>query len=674
MTGRLSLVEQKKLQWAKEREEMARLCGQWGSLKNCDPVRTTIRTYRTGTRMSLTETNGKQSQRGQYGSTISLKSLSMGNTGNSTVSLQTLNCPNGSLISLNDQTEFSKTARRRSPSLPPIHSKDQVQYLSQEQRELGVEGLRFYPQQQQQQHQRYQERDTSQINIRERYGSPREEREGETSGYASDSAEAALPQSNNGLLPGCKPTVMTESNWNSGNYYGTPESSLPPSRRLSAAKGGELNRPRWGGIWGQDLIRGDPPPPSWLERGLSRLDHTSQVLVINHDSASSPDSSTTGSAGSDSNKTYLRGQNIPVDADILQEREIKRQKALELQNAIKQQLEERDRQRKAEKERRLKEEREEEARIKRERDLEKERFEEEQRRSKEKENAKMKKAEAMREVLEAAERLAKEEKKLRRKRDESSDDNGKEININVYEPSKDNRLNKSSCSKNIDHPVQQNNYCCDNSMKENKQMNNQRECSNLDREKEKNPDKRDPDEPNQPTSIQLPVSKDVAIVLSGRLDDPEILKTANLQLVNLVVTPSPRNIENGANTLATGLTALVQSLGSPAGRKSSLKLGTSPRIVENRILTPSKYRTFNGRDFGTQTEANQDLQVLQDNTNKEVSIKERKEAVNANRRDVEKSTNTGPAEEMSMKNLTRSKSQPRPSLESRPRWNANRFF
>lgn len=98
-----------------------------------------------------------------------------------------------------------------------------------------------------------------------------------------------------------------------------------------------------------------------------------KVLVINHESTSSSDCSTVGSIGSD-NKTYLRGQNIPVDTNILQEREVKRQKALELQNAIKKQLEEKDRQKKEEKEQRLREERLEEERIKREREKEKERY------------------------------------------------------------------------------------------------------------------------------------------------------------------------------------------------------------------------------------------------------------------------------------------------------------
>lgn len=97
--------------------------------------------------------------------------------------------------------------------------------------------------------------------------------------------------------------------------------------------------------------------------------------MINHDIATSPDSSTSGSVGSEAYKTYLRGQNIPVDEEVLQEREIRRQKALELQNAIKQQLEDREKKRKEERELRLKQEREEEERIRRDKEKELERLE-----------------------------------------------------------------------------------------------------------------------------------------------------------------------------------------------------------------------------------------------------------------------------------------------------------
>lgn len=102
-----------------------------------------------------------------------------------------------------------------------------------------------------------------------------EEREGETSGYASDSVD--VPVSTPGtLLPGCKPPAvgMIEKTWQNP-YYTTPENSLPPSRRLSDSRMGELNRPRWGSVWGQETARGDLPPPSWL----ARLGHSSQVRL-----------------------------------------------------------------------------------------------------------------------------------------------------------------------------------------------------------------------------------------------------------------------------------------------------------------------------------------------------------------------------------------------------------
>lgn len=76
------------------------------------------------------------------------------------------------------------------------------------------------------------------------------------------------------VLPGCKAPAqeMPEKTWQNP-YQTTPESSLPPSRRLSDSRIGELNRPRWGSVWGQETARGDPPAPSWL----ARLGQSSQV-------------------------------------------------------------------------------------------------------------------------------------------------------------------------------------------------------------------------------------------------------------------------------------------------------------------------------------------------------------------------------------------------------------
>ncbi|XP_026666640.1 histone-lysine N-methyltransferase, H3 lysine-79 specific isoform X2 [Ceratina calcarata] len=682
MIGRISLVEQKRIQWARERE-MARLGGSWGLLKNNTNIRTNIRTYPSGSRMSLAEIKDKRSSSkpfratGHYGSTVSLKSLATESSGNGDPSLKCLDCNGGSLINLHEQPEAPQI-RHRSPSLPPIYSKDQQQYLCQgQQRDFAAEGLHYHSEKPRRLCDRYE---NSKIN---HYGSQGEEREGETSGYASDSID--VPVSAKGaLLPGCKPpgAEMSEKTWQNP-YHATPESSLPPSRRLSDGRIGELNRPRWGSVWGQETTQRDPPTPSWL----ARLGQSSQVLVINHESASSSDSSTIGSIGPD-NKTYLRGQNIPVDASILQEREAKRQKALELQNAIKKQLEEKDRQRKEEKERKLKEERLEEERIKREREKEKERyssnfhsslspaidqnyfsarFEEEQKRLKEREAAKSRQEQAMREVLEAAERLAKEQKKNRRKYEKCDD------------------ITERSCESKVSNEGQFDHSCLSARSQQNVSLSNDDIKDKRDDVETRNnkgssdgsiitisdnnsstTSKQDTDDPKP---VQVPVSKDVAIVLSGRLEDPELLNKANLQLVNLVLSPSPRKFDASNNNLSVGLNTFVHRVGN-----SSWTPNSSSTIVENRLLTPSKYRVT-GRDFGTQTDVESDLQEfrekMQDLAVKEVSLKDHKDAANASKRDIEKSNN-GSTEEIVVKCLPRSKSQPRRTIESRPQWNANR--
>ncbi|XP_011069133.1 PREDICTED: histone-lysine N-methyltransferase, H3 lysine-79 specific isoform X1 [Acromyrmex echinatior] len=709
MIGRTSLLEQKRLQWAKEREEMARLGVNWGTLKsNSNYNRTHIRTYSNEVRLSLGELKDRSPVQpfrtvGHYGSTISLKSLATDSSGNGNNNLKCLDYNGGSLINLRDQVETSQV-RHRSPSLPPIFNKEQQQYfcqLEQQQRDFGVEGSRYQSQRAQKLEHHCHRSNEHRENQKEtrHYGSPGEEREGETSGYASDSVD--VPQAGQRVLPD-KAAIrmeMTEKTWQNP-YCTTPESSLPPSRRLSPGKMGELNRPRWGGVWGQDAARGDPPPPSWL----SRLGQSSQVLVINHDSASSPDSSTTGSTGSDINKvSYLRGQNIPMDAEILQEREMKRQKALELQNAIKQQLEEKDRQRKEEKERRLREEMLEEERIRRERERDKARFEEEQRIIREKEEAKLRKTQAMREVLEAAERLAKEDGKNRRKREEHTDEdtdvvtqfsNESKTIANISDKREEESCSQEQSASLINHPEEK------SSLKA-QETDNCRESGNDKNPREICPRKNYADK-SAKTMLALNVSKDVAIVLSGRLEDPEILSRANLQLVNLVMTPSPRKFaESAADYFSLGLNTIMRNNTSPRNPRRSSR-DASSTVVENRLLTPSKYRMPAGRDFGTQTDVESDVQELREklqdqSVGDQGTMKERKDTTNANRRNVEnsiirlmivktlyremsadsreentQSNNMGPGEEIPVKTLPRAKSQPRTTLDSRPRWNANR--
>lgn len=107
--------------------------------------------------------------------------------------------------------------------------------------------------------------------------------------------------------------------------------------------------------------------------------------------------------------------------------------------------------------------------------------------------------------------------------------------------------------------------------------------------------------------MKLPISQDVAIVLSARIDDPELFSKSSLKLVNLVVSPtSPRNSSENCqkNELPSSLNALLTGgFGSPIVLRTS---SSSPKITQNRLLTPSKYRQSSGRDCGTQTDCEGD--------------------------------------------------------------------
>lgn len=258
----------------------------------------------------------------------------------------------------------------------------------------------------------------------------------------------------------------------------------------------------------------------------------------------------------------------------------------------------------------------------------------------------------MREVLEAAERLAKEERKNRRKRDahvdeddvvtQSSNESKAVVSVDTFE--EQNCSQTQSTNLATDYPVEK-------SPKNVEEADNYRE-SELDKDSQKEysqPNYADKSEEAMldpsPKSLQVPVSKDVAIVLSGRLEDPEILSKANLQLVNLVMTPSPRKFaENTVDYLSLGLNTVMRNNGSPRNpRKSSRDSISSSNFVENRLLTPSKYRTLAGRDFGTQTDVESDIQELREKLQSQSirdqdteGTKSRKDTTNASRRNVEK--------------------------------------
>lgn len=145
--------------------------------------------------------------------------------------------------------------------------------------------------------------------------------------------------------------------------------------------------------------------PYWLEKGL-------------HDMRDSEDEST---------RSHIRGQNIPLDPDVIAERAGRRRKAMELQNAIKEQLMEQERMKKWEKEKRLQEELLAEEKLRKQVEAERERLEYEKRVQDEKLEKERRKAEIMRLAVEKAELEARLEKDRRRKQlraahEDTSDD------------------------------------------------------------------------------------------------------------------------------------------------------------------------------------------------------------------------------------------------------------
>lgn len=112
-------------------------------------------------------------------------------------------------------------------------------------------------------------------------------------------------------------------------------------------------------------------------------------------------------------RTYLRGQNVPLEPEIRAQRENKRLKALELQSAILSQLEDQEKRRHEERERKLREEKIEEMRIHRQQEEDRLRLEEEKRRTEEKQLQEQRKLETLKKALEEAEKKAKLEKEKR---------------------------------------------------------------------------------------------------------------------------------------------------------------------------------------------------------------------------------------------------------------------
>ncbi|CAH0547984.1 unnamed protein product [Brassicogethes aeneus] len=496
----ISLVEKKKQQWAKEREELARISGYW-----------------------------RQSSEPQHIEGFFDRNNYASNT----------------MVPSSEYDRRSLKGPDRRSSLPPLYK--------------------------------------NQYNSREHYEREKEQG-GETSGYGSDNS----PE-------------FHQVPWSqSGPRLNQHDQNLLLITRYESSSSRD-DRPKWGdkGVVGGKFWtpKEEVPeknlsePPNWVKRGLK----DGEIVVSNQSPAESPEQTyedperpSTG-CSSNINRTYIRGQNIPLDSLELAERERKRHIALEHQQAIRQQLEERERKRREERERKIQEEREEELRIEREQEVERQRQEHEQRLLKEKLERERKRKEAIQEAIEVAQREAKLAK-MRQKMSKFADNNEEVIvNMNMTEnilEKKETDADEKALKSTIitdSHAAPDN-----NNNNNNKPAEPKKEILNNDSEN---------------NSETIPK-------LTNILNDTTECKS---------LTPRQSNAKN-YNTPRTDYQALIfqspleilQSLpyavlvpSTPMNYAVPLSdIGTSMSRTENRILTPTQYRNKNSRlcDSSTQTD------------------------------------------------------------------------
>ncbi|CAH2981213.1 unnamed protein product [Chilo suppressalis] len=324
-----------------------------------------------------------------------------------------------STLELHNQSSYEyqePIQRQRSPSLPPIHHVDSERTLTKEDRRSNILNRN--------------------IPSAKRFAFYDEDCEGDTSGYGSETVNhkninSVLHEISNDHNPVVAWEQEGKENRNRmscGDKSGTTDGVW--SARSPRGSTAEEGRPRWGdrGVATGRLWEPTAPTerlpqmpnqkkgtPSWVERGLNMIENSAEVLVIDQRSSTNSgfDCDRSSSNGSDESRTFLRGQNVPLEPEIKAQRENKRMKALELQSAILSQLEDRERQRQEEKERKLREERLEELRIKRQQEEDRQRLEEERRKSEQKQLLEQKKLETLKKALEDAERKARQEKEKR---------------------------------------------------------------------------------------------------------------------------------------------------------------------------------------------------------------------------------------------------------------------
>ncbi|XP_031348675.1 uncharacterized protein LOC116174820 isoform X2 [Photinus pyralis] len=445
---------------------------------------------------------------------------------------------------------------------------------------------------------------------------------GETSGYGSDSANH-VPE-------------YLQASWNQNLGY---ESSS--SARDDRAKWGDRGV-GIGRFWDPHEIKYSPEmrdAPGWVKRGLQG---DTELVVSNSSPAESPEQDYgeqrpyTSSSVSQT-RTYIRGQNNPVDPIELAEREKRRQLAKAHQEAIKQQLEEREARRQLERERRIIEEREEELRIERDKEIERKRREYENQIILEKHERERKRKEALEEAIHIAEKEAQEQKRKQKML--------RQLDLNISENVIEKEKVPSRPISNYNSHKAQNNLVDikeDPALEESTRVHNDTQMNNA-----KSPPLK---ETNINRTQQGPPIEQVSPTHT-------ITQPPSTQDNVTMVLQTP--FEGYSMPFAILMPTFTPGPITPLPVATSVQTTETPRPrTENRTLTPSLYRNKNLCDSSTQTDYPSKLPSDQTKEIKYI----REKLVN-----LDVSYDKQPKEDRN-KNSERQ----RESHTDRPKWGANR--
>lgn len=351
-------------------------------------------------------------------------------------------------------------------------------------------------------------------------------------------------------------------------------------------------------------------------------------------------------------RTFLRGQNVPLEPEIKAQRENKRIKALELQSAILSQLEDREKRRQEDRERRLREERLEELRIQRQQEEDRLRLEEEKRKNEEKQLMEQRKLEALKKALEDAERKARQEKE-KRFISHRQNVNSNVINNNIVNTDKKTKeevisVNTSTHSSETMSPTKTNRTYDVHSAKSQK-----KDCDS-----------------HQTTEFNSPRSAGPGNVnLFIHSVPPLALADNQFSIVPIGINGNGEIVSGQPNSIQ--LAVLVpQSL---TNNLYSVSLNSLNNISDfsdsGKVLTPRKYRAGKTKDASTQTDTN----ICNFTADKIVETEEPERNIDKDYPNIDENA-PQESHHNTLKKDRRYRSEERykKDIENRPKWGVNR--